>query len=214
MKSSFKKVHLYREFKNSFLQLNIMPKSCSWPGKNELMIEYHDVEWGVPLYDDTKLFEFIVLDSFQAGLSWSTIINKRNNFRLAFDDFNPEKIALYKENKIKELMNNQGIIRNNLKIKATISNAACFLKIQKEFGSFCKYIWQFVNGRPVNNSWKTLQEIPARTKESDAMSKDLIKRGFKFAGSTICYAFMQASGMVNDHLVDCFRYKEIIKMQR
>jgi DNA-3-methyladenine glycosylase I len=191
-----------------------MPSSCPWPRNNELMIEYHDVEWGVPLFDDTKLFEFIVLDSFQAGLSWSTIINKRNNFRKAFDDFNPEKIARYQENKIKELMNDQGIIRNNLKIRATISNAACFLKIQKEFGSFNKYIWQFVNGRAINNSWNTIKEIPARTKESDAMSKDLIKRGFKFAGSTICYAFMQASGMVNDHLVDCFRYKNIIKMQR
>jgi DNA-3-methyladenine glycosylase I len=187
---------------------------CSWPKDDSLMIQYHDTEWGIPIYDDKKLFEFIVLDSFQAGLSWSTILKKRENFRKAFDNFNIEKIALYKEEKIKELMNNTGIIRNNLKITATISNAICFINIQKEFGTFSKYIWQFVKDKPINNKWKTIQEIPARTTESDIMSKNLKKRGFKFVGSTICYAFMQASGMVNDHIVDCYRYKEILKMQK
>jgi DNA-3-methyladenine glycosylase I len=186
---------------------------CSWPKDDSLMIQYHDTEWGIPIYDDRKLFEFMVLDSFQAGLSWSTILKKRENFRKAFNNFNVEKIALYKEEKIKELMNDTGIIRNNLKIKATINNAICFINIQKEFGIFSKYIWQFVKHKPINNKWKTIQEIPARTIESDAMSKDLKKRGFKFVGSTICYAFMQASGMINDHIVDCYRYKEIIKIQ-
>ena len=175
------------------------------------MNHYHDTEWGVPLFDDAKLFEFIVLDSFQAGLSWSTILNKRENFRKAFDNFNFNKIAIYDENKVKLLLNDIGIIRNTMKIRATVTNAICFINVQKEFGSFSKYIWQFVKEKPINNKWKTLQEIPARTTESDVMSKELKKRGFKFVGSTICYAFMQASGMVNDHLINCFRYNDIIK---
>ena len=182
---------------------------CSWPVNNPLMIEYHDKEWGVPLHDDNKLFEFMILDAFQAGLSWNTIINKRDNFRKAFDDFNPVKISRYGESKYNRLMNDAGIIRNRLKILAAIENAKCFLKVQKEFGSFDKYIWQFTGGKTIVNKWKTLKELPAKTKESDAMSKDLKKRGFKFVGSTICYAFMQAAGMVNDHIITCSRYKEV-----
>ncbi len=190
-----------------------MINRCPWPKDDVLMVQYHNCEWGVPLYDDAKLFEFIVLDSFQAGLSWSTILRKRENFRKAFDNFDFKKIAAYKEDKIEQLQNDESIIRNKLKIKATVGNAICFIKVQMEFGSFNKYIWQFVKHKPINNKWKTLQEIPTRTVESDTMSKDLKKRGFKFVGSTICYAFMQASGMVNDHIIDCFRYKEIVKMQ-
>lgn len=184
-------------------------KNCEWTGNNPLMIEYHDKEWGVPLHDDRKLFEFIILDAFQAGLSWNTIINKRKNFRKAFDNFDAKKISKYNEKKYESLMNDAGIIRNQLKIRATITNAKAFLEVQKEFGSFDKYIWQFTGGKTIVNKWKTLNELPARTKESDAMSKDLQKRGFKFVGSTICYAFMQAAGMVNDHLVQCRRYKEV-----
>ncbi len=182
---------------------------CDWTNNNPYNNEYHDKEWGVPLHDDRKLFEFLILDAFQAGLSWLTILKKRENFRKAFDNFDAEKIAAYDENKIKELLNNQGIIRNKLKIKAAISNAKAFLSIQKEFGSFDKYIWQFTGYKTIVNRWKSWKEIPASTKESDAMSKDLKKRGFKFVGSTICYAFMQAAGMVNDHTVDCFRYSEL-----
>ncbi|MFA5010497.1 MAG: DNA-3-methyladenine glycosylase I [Ignavibacteria bacterium] len=189
-------------------------KDCEWTGNNPLMIEYHDKEWGVPLHDDRKLFEFIILDAFQAGLSWNTIINKRKNFKKAFDNFNVKKIAKYDEKKYELLMNDAGIIRNQLKIRATITNAKAFLKVQKEFGSFDKYIWQFTGGKTIVNKWKTLKEIPAKTKESDAMSKDLLTRGFKFVGSTICYAFMQAAGMVNDHLVSCSRYKEVQKIQQ
>jgi DNA-3-methyladenine glycosylase I len=177
------------------------------------MIEYHDKEWGVPLHDDRKLFEFIILDAFQAGLSWSTIINKRKNFEKAFDRFDIEIIARYRQGKINKLLKDAGIIRNRLKIHSTISNAKAFLKIQKEFGSFDKYIWQFVNGKPIVNKLKKLKDIPASTKESDAMSKDLKKRGFKFVGTTICYAFMQAAGMVNDHLMDCYRYKELKRLK-
>jgi DNA-3-methyladenine glycosylase I len=173
------------------------------------MIAYHDTEWGLPLHDDRKLFEFLVLDAFQAGLSWSTILNKRENFRKAFDNFDPVKIARYKQTKIDRLLSDAGIIRNRLKIAATITNARAFLATQKEFGSFDKYIWQFTGGKPKVNKWKTMKQIPPCTKESDAMSKDLKSRGFKFVGSTICYAFMQAAGMVNDHTVDCFRYKEV-----
>lgn len=183
---------------------------CSWPVNNPLMIEYHDKEWGVPLHDDNKLFEFMILDAFQAGLSWNTIINKRDNFRKAFDDFNPVKISRYGESKYNKLMNDAGIIRNRLKILAAIENAKCFLKVQKEFGSFDNYIWQFTGGKTIVNKWKTLKELPAKTKESDAMSKDLKNRGFKFVGSTICYAFMQAAGMVNDHIITCSRYKEVM----
>lgn len=184
-------------------------KTCEWHLSSKLMIEYHDREWGVPLHNDRKLFEYITLDAFQAGLSWSTIINKRENFRKAFDNFDAEKISKYSDTKIQKLLNDAGIIRNKLKIYATIGNAKLFLKIRKEFGSFDKYIWQFTDGRTIINKWKTLKEIPATSKESDLMSKDMKKRGFKFCGSTICYAFMQAAGMVNDHIVTCFRYKEI-----
>ena len=186
-------------------------KRCTWPGANELMIKYHDEEWGVAVHSDNKLFEFIVLDSFQAGLSWSTILNKRENFREAFDNFDYKKIANYDENKISKLLQNAGIIRNKLKIRATITNAQNFIKIQTEFGSFNKYIWQFVNHRTIQNKCKKNKDIPVSTPESDAMSKDLKKRGFKFVGTTICYAFMQAAGMVNDHLVNCFRYEELSK---
>jgi DNA-3-methyladenine glycosylase I len=187
-------------------------KTCPWPGNNELMIKYHDDEWGVPVHDDRKLFEFLVLDAFQAGLSWSTILNKRENFRKAFDNFQPEVIAEYSEGKIESLLQDAGIIRNKLKVRATVTNARSFLKIQDEFGSFDQYIWRFTGGKPKINRWKKLEEIPASTAVSDHMSKDLKKRGFKFVGTTICYAFMQAAGMVNDHIVDCFRYSKVAEM--
>lgn len=184
-------------------------ESCSWPSSNPLMIEYHDKEWGVQLHDDNKLFEFMILDAFQAGLSWSTILNKRDNFRKAFDNFDPVKVSKYKEKKIEKLLNDAGIIRNKLKIHAAVINARKFLEVQKEFGTFDEYIWQFTGGKQKVNRFRTIKEIPAKSPESDAMSKDLIKRGFKFVGSTICYAFMQAAGMVNDHTVTCFRHKEV-----
>ncbi|MDH5185632.1 MAG: DNA-3-methyladenine glycosylase I [candidate division WOR-3 bacterium] len=190
-----------------------MKKRCRWAEFDLLSREYHDKEWGVPVHNDRKLFEFIILEGMQAGLSWSTILKKRENFRKAFDNFAPKKIARYDKREIKELLSNPGIIRNRLKIEAAIQNAKAFLAIQKEFGSFDKYIWQFVGGRPKINAWKTLKELPARTVESDAMSKDLKKRGFRFVGSTICYAHMQATGMVNDHITECFRYKEVSKMK-
>jgi DNA-3-methyladenine glycosylase I len=180
--------------------------SCEWPSNDPLMQKYHDEEWGTPVHDDLKLFEFMVLDNFQAGLSWKTILHKRENFKKAFDDFDYRKIARYDQKKIDSLLGDAGIIRNQSKIRATINNARCFLEVQKEFGSFDSYIWQFTKWRTVHNHWKTLKEIPSRSDESDAMSRDLIRRGFKFVGTTICYAFMQASGMVNDHLVTCFRY--------
>ncbi len=183
---------------------------CDWTNNNPYNIEYHDKEWGLPLHNDQKLFEFLILDAFQAGLSWLTILKKRENFRKAFDNFDAKKIALYDDKKINELLNNAGIIRNKLKIHASVTNAKSFLEIQKEFGSFDKYIWQFTKHKTIVNKWENWKEIPASTKESDAMSKDLKKRGFKFVGSTICYAFMQAAGMVNDHTVDCFRYKEVM----
>ncbi len=183
---------------------------CAWPGNDPLMIRYHDEEWGVPLHDDRKLFEFMVLDAFQAGLSWSIILKKRENFREALSNFQPELIARYDENKIQNLLQNPGIIRNRLKLKATVANAQQFLKIQKEFGDFDRYIWQFTAGKTKVNRWEKSEDIPASTMESDAMSRNLKKRGFKFVGSTICYAFMQAAGMVNDHLASCFRYKELI----
>jgi DNA-3-methyladenine glycosylase I len=189
-------------------------KSCEWPSGDELMIKYHDEEWGVPLHDDRKLFEFIILDAFQAGLSWKTILHKRKNFEKAFDNFDYNKIAKYKEAKINKLLNDARIIRNKLKIHATINNAKAFLKVQKEFGSFDKYIWQFTGGKPIINKHQLLKDIPAKSKESDEMSKDLIKRGFKFVGSTICYAFMQAAGIVNDHIVTCHRYNEVKKLRR
>lgn len=181
-------------------------KSCSWPSNDPLMIKYHDEEWGVPLHDDRKLFEFMVLDAFQAGLSWRTILHKRENFRKAFDDFEPEVIANYSEGKIQLLMNDAGIIRNQLKIRGTVENAKGYLKVVEEFGSFDKYIWQFTGGKTIQNHITSLSQIPVSSPESDAMSKDLKKRGFKFVGTTICYAFMQAAGMVNDHLTECHRF--------
>jgi len=180
--------------------------SCGWPGDDPLMIEYHDKEWGVPVHDDMIHFEFLLLDSFQAGLSWSIILKKRENFRKAFDNFDFNKIASYDEDKVEVLLQDPGIIRNRLKVRATITNAQAFIKIREEFGTFDKYIWSFVNGKTLTNQWKTLKEIPASTRESDAMSKDLKKRGFKFVGSTICYAYMQGAGLVNDHVTGCTRY--------
>lgn len=182
---------------------------CAWCGTDPLYVEYHDTEWGVPVYDDDKLFEFLILETFQAGLSWITVLKKRENFRKAFDNFDYKKIATYGEKKYEALLLNAGIIRNKLKIKATISNAIAFMEVQKEFGSFSKYIWGFTNGKPIKNKLKTLAEAPATTALSDKLSKDLKKRGFKFTGSTVIYAHMQATGMVNDHLVDCFRYDEV-----
>ena len=173
------------------------------------MIAYHDEEWGVPLHDDRKLFEFLVLDAFQAGLSWRTILHKRDNFRLAFDGFDAQLIARYKTRKIGQLLENAGIVRNRMKIEATVANAKAFLGVQSEYGSFDSYIWQFVGGKPKENRWRSLKRLPASTPDSDRMSKDLKDRGFKFVGTTICYAFMQAAGMVNDHLVKCFRYEEV-----
>jgi len=181
---------------------------CNWP-TSDLAVRYHDEEWGVPVHDDRLLFEFLVLEGAQAGLSWETILRKRQNYRVAFDNFNAGLIARYDERKVEELLNNLGIIRNRLKVTSAIQNARAFLAVQKEFDSFDSYIWQFVDGKPRVNSWRSDGEIPARTPESDAMSKDLKRRGFKFAGSTICYAFMQAVGMVNDHVVGCFRHDQI-----
>ena len=179
---------------------------CAW-AQGELMIRYHDEEWGVPVHDDRTLFEFLILEGAQAGLSWETILNKRENYRDAFDGFDAQRIALYDRRKIGQLLKNPGIVRNRLKIASAVHNAQAMLRVQEEFGSFDRYIWQFVGGRPRINSWKTRQRVPASTPQSDAMSKDLKKRGFNFVGSTICYAFMQAVGMVNDHVVQCFRYK-------
>ncbi len=183
-------------------------KRCSWP-TTELDIAYHDREWGVPVHDDRKLFEFIILEGAQAGLSWSTILKKRENYRRAFDDFDARKIAKYDARKVKKLLADPGIVRNRLKIESTVKNAKAFLTLQKKFGSFDAYIWQFVGGRPIQNQRKSFKKVPPRTPVSDAMSKDLLKRGFKFVGSTICYAFMQAVGMVNDHTTDCFRHSQI-----
>lgn len=181
---------------------------CPWTGADKLMQHYHDTEWGVPLHNDKKLFEAILLDTFQAGLSWKTILHKRENFRKAFDNFDAKKIAGYDEKKIASLLNDSGIIRNKLKVRAAVINAQKFLEVQKEFGSFDKYIWQFTGYKTIVNKNKTQKDFKASSCESDAMSKDMIKRGFKFCGTTICYAFMQAIGMVNDHTTDCFRYKE------
>ncbi len=181
---------------------------CPWP-KTELDLAYHDQEWGVPVHDDCLLFEMLILEGAQAGLSWSTILKKRDNYRAAFDHFDARKISRYDARKVKQLLNDAGIVRNRLKIAATIQNAKAFLAVQKEFGSFDSYIWQFVGGKPVKNQRRAMKEVPGRTPESDAMSKDLLKHGFKFVGSTICYAFMQAVGMVNDHTVDCFRHAQV-----
>jgi len=184
-------------------------KRCSWCGNDPLYMAYHDEEWGVPVYDDDTLFEFLILETFQAGLSWITVLKKRENFRKAFDDFDYKKIAKYSEEKEEILRQDAGIIRNKLKIKASITNAQAFIKIQKDFGSFSTYIWAFVDGKPIVNTFKNLSEVPANTPLSDAISKDLKKRGFKFVGSTVIYAHMQATGMVNDHVKECFRYKEL-----
>lgn len=182
---------------------------CPWPGDDKLMIEYHDKEWGRPCHNDRLHFEYLILDTFQAGLSWRTILHKRENFRRAFSNFNPKIIAGYDGKKIKELMNDSGIVRNRLKIEGAVKNAKAFLNIQKEFGSFDKYIWQFTGHKTIDNKQKSLNGLRSKSKESDAMSRDLKKRGFTFAGSTICYAYMQGAGMINDHLVSCFRYQEV-----
>ena len=184
-------------------------RRCPWPEGNEQMIRYHDTEWGVPLHDDRKLFEFLVLDAFQAGLSWAIVLKKREAFRKAFDNFDPRKVARYDSRKMKTLLDDASIIRNRLKIEATVSNARAFLAVQREFGSFDRYIWQFTGDRTMMNRWRALSQLPARSPESDAMSRDLKARGFRFVGSTICYAFMQAAGMVDDHLVSCFRHREV-----
>jgi DNA-3-methyladenine glycosylase I len=181
---------------------------CGW-ARSDVSIPYHDSEWGVPQHDDGVLFEFLTLEGAQAGLSWDTILRKRENYRAAFDNFDVEAIRAYRAPRIRQLLKNDGIIRNRLKIESTISNAKAFLEVQREFGSFDRYIWQFVGGAPRVNSWRSLKQVPARTEQSDAMSRDLKKRGFRFVGTTICYAFMQAVGIVNDHLVECFRYREI-----
>ncbi len=182
---------------------------CEWAGTDPLYVAYHDLEWGVPVHDDRTLFEFLILEGAQAGLSWSTILNKRENYRVAFDGFDPAIVATYDDAKVAELLNNPGIVRNRLKVNAAINNAKRYLAVQDEFGSFDAYIWSFVDGRVKQNAWESLADIPAETPESRAMSKDLKKRGFKFVGPTICYAFMQAVGMVNDHVIDCFRYQAL-----
>jgi len=188
-------------------------RRCGWPG-SELSVRYHDREWGVPLKNDRKLFELLILEAAQAGLSWEIILRKREGYRAAFDDFDAEKIARYDQAKTKKLLADPGIVRNRLKIESAIANARAFLAVQQEFGSFARYIWQFVGGQPRINRRRSLRGLPARTAESDAMSKALKKRGFRFVGSTICYAFMQAAGMVNDHTVDCFRYAELVPRMR
>ena len=184
-------------------------RRCDWPGNNPLMLAYHDEEWGVPVHDDRKLFESLALSGAQAGLSWQTVLNKRDNYRKAFDGFDVRKIARYGEKDIQRLLSDSGIIRNRLKITATINNAIRVLEIEKEFGAFDKYIWQFVGGKTIDNKIKSLSDIPAISNESETMSKDMRQRGFKFVGPTICYAFMQAVGMVNDHIVTCFRYNRL-----
>jgi len=181
---------------------------CAW-ASGEQMIRYHDEEWGVPIHDDRALFEFLILEGAQAGLSWSTILNKRENYRRAFEGFAPQRVAIFRGHKVQQLLRDPGIVRNRLKIAATVENAKAFLRVQEEFATFDRYIWQFVGGKPRVNKWKSGQKIPASAPESDAMSKDLKRRGFKFVGSTICYAFMQAVGMVNDHVVECFRYRSL-----
>ncbi|MEE9448950.1 MAG: DNA-3-methyladenine glycosylase I [Ignavibacteriaceae bacterium] len=188
-----------------------MKKSCSWPTDDPLMIKYHDKEWGVPVHNDKILFEFLLLEGFQAGLSWRTVLYKRENFRKAFDNFDFNKVAKYNKRKINSLLKDEGIIRNKLKVESAVTNANAFLEARKEFGTFNKYIWSFVNGKPIQNKFKSLKQLPARTELSDLISKDLKKRGFKFVGTTIIYAHMQATGMVNDHIIECFRYKEVKK---
>lgn len=194
-------------------QLNDSAKKnrCPWSSSDPTYVAYHDREWGVPLHNDRKLFEFLILEGMQAGLSWLTILKKRRNFRRAFSNFNPKKVAKFNARKVQSLLRDKGIVRNRLKIRAAIENAKSFLRVQKEFGTFDKYMWQFVGGTPKINRWKTIKNIPPKTKESDAMSEDLKGRGFRFVGSTICYAHMQATGMVNDHITSCFRHRELAR---
>ena len=182
---------------------------CAWTGEDPLMIAYHDAEWGVPLHDDRKLFEFLVLEGAQAGLSWQTVLRKRENYRKAFHGFDVDRVARYVQKDVARLLGDAGIIRNRQKIEAAINNAQRFLEVQAEFGTFDAYVWQFVGGMPIRNAWRSVKELPAKTPEAEAMSRDMKKRGFKFVGPTICYAHMQATGMVNDHVVDCFRYSEV-----
>jgi DNA-3-methyladenine glycosylase I len=189
-------------------------KRCTWPGSDPLYVAYHDEEWGVPDHDDQALFEKLILDGFQAGLSWITILRKRDNFRRALSGFEPEKIARYDSRKIESLMRNEGIVRNRQKVLATVANARAYLKLRKELGSFDEFLWQSIGGKTKVNRWRRLSQLPAKTRESEAMSKALGQRGFRFVGPTICYAFMQAVGMVNDHMVDCFRYSEVGKKKR
>lgn len=189
--------------------MNDCKARCAWVTDDPIYIHYHDNEWGVPIYDDRLLFEFLILEGAQAGLNWLTILKRRENYRLAFDNFDAEKIANYDENKYNELLVNSGVIRNRLKIQSTITNARSYLMIRQEFSSFSEYIWRFVDGKPIHNNWKSHKQVPTNTVLSDCMSNDLKKRGFKFVGSTICYAYMQAVGMVNDHLIDCYRYNDV-----
>ncbi len=184
-------------------------KTCEWPSSDDLMIEYHDTEWGVPVHDDRVHFEYLILDGFQAGLSWKTILHKRENFRKAFDGFDYRKIAKYNQRKIDSLLKDAGIVRNRLKVHGAVKNAKAFMEVQKEFGSFDAYVWKFVGGKTIKNKFKSLRDIPATSPESDAMSKDMKKRGFTFVGSTILYAYMQAAGLVNDHITSCWRYDEL-----
>jgi len=191
-----------------------MEQRCEWANADPLLTVYHDTEWGVPLFDERRLFEFLVLDAMQAGLSWLTILKKRDNFRKAFADYDPAKVARYDRRNIARLLQNPGIIRNRLKIESAVANARVFLRLQGELGSFSDYIWSFVNGKPIVNSWKTMRQIPPQTPLSGKMSKDLQQRGFRFVGPTICYAFMQAAGLVNDHVIDCFRHREVQQKAR
>ena len=191
-----------------------MKKRCEWCGTDPLYVAYHDEEWGVPVHDDRRLFEMLVLEGAQAGLSWATILKKRRAYREAFDGFDAGKVARYTTKKIEKLLSNPGIVRNRLKIESAVRNARAFLAVAEEFGSFDAYIWRFVDGQPLKNQWRRLKDLPAKTAQSDAMSKDLKKRGFNFVGSTICYAFMQSVGMVNDHVVDCFRYRGVERVGR
>lgn len=184
---------------------------CPWPGVDPLYRKYHDEEWGVPLHDDRKLFEFLVLEGMQAGLSWSTVLRKRENFRRLFSDFDPERVALFDSRRVELLLQDSSIIRNRRKVEGAVTNARAFLKVSEEFGSFDEYIWRFVDGRPLINRWESLSQLPATSPESILLSKDLVARGFKFVGPTICYAHMQATGMVNDHLVSCYRYRELLR---
>jgi DNA-3-methyladenine glycosylase I len=187
-------------------------KRCDWVGSDPLYVEYHDTEWGVPLHDDRKLFEFLVLEGAQAGLSWITILRKRENYRAAFADFDPVKVARFNRRSIERLLGNPGIVRNRQKVQAAVANARAFLAVQEEFGSFDRYVWRFVDGAPIQGKWRTTRDVPAKTREAEVMSKDLVARGFKFVGPTICYAHMQATGMVNDHQRDCFRCGPVQKM--